>query len=131
MAALSSVEDYIKDARVLLLDLISPYRYSDTSLLVGLNLALQEGRRLRPDLFAGKHRIEVPYYTAISGDEVPIEPQFRLGFVYGLVAHALRRDEEDVQDTRAASFMQVFHDILIGTRQSPIAGGSPPQGAQQ
>ncbi len=46
---LQTVESYIGDARTLLLDQIPPFRYSDTSLLIALNLALLEGRRLRPD----------------------------------------------------------------------------------
>jgi hypothetical protein len=129
---LQTVEAYISDARTLLLDQIPPYRYSDTSLLVALNLALLEGRRLRPDLFVYKHGgARVPSYGAVSGETVPIEPQFRLGFVYGLCAHALLRDQEDVQDQRSNLFMGAFHDIIIGVRVTPIAGGTPNVGAKQ
>ena len=35
---LDTVEDYITDARTLLLDTIAPYRYDDASLLVALNV---------------------------------------------------------------------------------------------
>ena len=42
---LRTVTEYIEDARTLLLDRIAPYRYSDTSLIVALNLALLDGRR--------------------------------------------------------------------------------------
>lgn len=130
---LETVEGYIEDARTLLLDKISPYRYSDDSLLAALNLALLEGRRLRPDLFVYKHGgVKVPYYTAVSGDRVPIEEQFRLAFVYGLVAHAILRDTEDVQDARSNLFMQTMHDILIGVRLTPITGaGTPGPGSPQ
>ncbi len=128
---LSSVEDYIDDARTLLLDRIVPYRYDDISLLVAFNTALLEGRRLRPDLFVFKHGSGVPSYDAVSGEEVPIEPQFRLAFVYGTVAHALARDTEDVQDTRATSFMNIFQSILTGVKQAPLQGGTPSGGNQQ
>lgn len=130
---LETVKDYIEDARTLLLDRIEPFRYSDISLLVGLNLALLEGRRIRPDLFVYKNALRVPKYTAISGDEVPIEEQFRLGFVYGLCAHALVRDQEDVQDARSNLFMQTFHDILVGPgRITPLQGaGTPGPGSPQ
>lgn len=128
---LATVKEYIEDARTLLLDRIEPYRYSDTSLLVALNLALLEGRRLRADLFVYKNALRVPKYTAVSGDEVPIEDQFRLAFVYGLCAHALIRDQEDVQDARSTIFMQTFHAILTGVTLPPMGGGTPNQGGQQ
>ena len=130
--ALSTVEDYVKDVRVLLLDRIEPYRYKTPEIITAFNLALLEGRRLRADLFAGKERMHVPSYTADSTEEVPIEGQFRLAFVYGTAAHTLLRDDEDVQDERANSFMAAFYNMLCGERPRPIAGGTPgPKSAQQ
>src|SRR5277367_4674513 len=105
---LDTVSGYIADVRTLLLDRINPPRYSDISLLVALNVALLEGRRLRPDLFIFKHGLRVPNYQTVDGQHVPIEPQFRLGFVYGTCAHALKRDNEDVQDARSNLFMAAF-----------------------
>lgn len=130
---LQTVQDYIEDARTLLLDRIAPYRYSDTSLIVALNLALLDGRRLRPDLFVYKWGNRVPSYDAVSGQDVPIEPQFRKAFVYGLVAHALLRDQEDVQDTRSSLFMGTMEDILTGVRRPAIqnAGTPAPQSPQR
>lgn len=124
---LETVEGYIEDARTLLLDKIAPYRYSDDSLIAALNLSLLEGRRLRPDLFVFRHGgVRVPNYSGISGERVPIEEQFRLGFVYGLCAHALLRDQEDVQDLRSTLFMQTFQNILIGVKVPPMgAAGTP------
>ena len=129
---LQTVEDYIKDARTLLLDKIYPYRYSDHSLLTALNLALLDGRRLRPDLFVYRWGNKVPYYEAVTGQDVPMEPQFRKAFVYGLVAHALLRDQEDVQDARATIFQDTMESVLTGVRKPPIQGaGTPaPQNAQ-
>lgn len=128
---LETVSGYIRDVRTLLLDKIQPYRYGDDSLLVGLNMALLEGRRLRPDLFVYKHGVRVPQFLAVNDEVVPIEPQFRLAFVYGTCAHALARDQEDVQDQRSNLFMGVFHDILIGIRVTPIGGGTPGPGSPQ
>ena len=128
---LSSVAGYIRDVRTLLLDKTKPYRYSDPSLLVAFNTALLEGRRLRPDLFVYRHGVKVPAYDSVSDEEVPIEDQFRLAFVYGTTAHALARDQEDVQDQRSNLFMSVFHDILIGVRLTPIGGGTPGPGSPQ
>ena len=118
---LSTVLDYITDVRVLLLDTVFPYRYENDELVVALNTALTEGRRLRADLFLKG----VPQFATVNNEPVPIEQQFRLAFVYGTVAHALMRDDEDVQDERAASFLGMGQDILIGTqRPRPPAGGA-------
>lgn len=122
---LETVSDYIQDARTLLLDRIAPYRYDDISLLVALNLSLLEGRRLRPDLFVYKYGNFVPSFAAVDGQKVPIEPQFRKAFVYGLAAHALARDQEDVQDQRSNLFMGVMYSILSGVGSGMIGGGTP------
>lgn len=123
---LDTVKSYIEDARTLLLDRIYPFRYSDDSLLVALNLALQDGRRLRPDLFVYKSTVRLPAYEAVDGQIVPIEPQFRRAFVYGLVGHALLRDQDDVQDTRGNTFLASMEYILTGQLgRAPIQGGTP------
>ena len=131
MYNLETVKEYIDDARTLLLDQIAPYRYSDVSLLVAFNLALLEGRRLRADLFVYRHGNRVPSYAAVDGQKVNIEPQFRKAFVYGLAAHALARDQEDVQDQRANLFQGVMNNILTGLGPSQIGGGTPRGGPQQ
>jgi hypothetical protein len=122
---LETVSDYITDVRTLILDKTKPYRYDDDSLLTAFNLSLLDGRRLRPDLFVFRHDAKVPFYTTVSSEEVCIEPQFRKAFVYGTAAHALARDEEDIQDARSVSFMGTFSSILTGTGISMPQGGTP------
>lgn len=122
---LMTVRGLVTSVRALLLDKVQPYRYSDTALLVGLNLALLEARRLRPDLFICRGRVVVPQFEEVSGEEIGVEPQFRLAFEYGTAAHVLMRDEEDVQDARANTYNNNFHDMLVGVRPSPIQGGTP------
>lgn len=127
---LRSVEGYVRDTRRLLQDRIQPYRYSDTAILVGLNLAIDEGFRLRPDLFVHRGRMRVPSYEEVTGEEVPIERQFRQAFVYGIAAHTLLSDEEDVQDARSNAFLVRFENTLVGVRQPPMppnAGTPTPQ----
>jgi hypothetical protein len=114
-----------------LLDKVQPYRYSNDEIIVGLNIALQEARRLRADFFVTRFGNEVPYFESVSGEEVPVEPQFRMGFVYGIAAHTILRDDEDVQDQRANAFLDKFHDILVGVRPGPIQGGTPGPGSPQ
>jgi hypothetical protein len=119
MYDLDTVAGYLADARVILLDKTPPYRYDDTSLIVALNLAILEARRLRSDLFTYKWHSKVPQYTANNGEPVPIEPQYRLPIVYGLVAHAMLRDEEDVPVERANSFLAKFQGMLTGVNVNP------------
>lgn len=122
---LESVEGYVKGARALLLDKVVPYRYSDVAMVVGLNLALQEGRRIRPDLFICRYGVDVPQYEGVSGEIVPVEGQFRNAFLFGIAAQVLLRDEEDVQDARSNNFRDMFESILLGVRQAPMHGGTP------
>lgn len=120
-SALDTVADYISDGRTLLQDTLQPYRYDDPSLLVALNTILLEARRIRPDLFVYKHHEKVPYFTNVDSSEVEIEQPFRLSLVYGLCAHALARDQEDVQDSRSSKFMGVFYDMMLGLKSDGIA----------
>lgn len=127
--ALDTVQDYVSDTRTLLQDTIQPYRYLDTELLVAFNSMLLEARRIRADLFVTKWGIRIPYYPTVDDTQVDIEPQFRLAFVYGTVGHALLRDQEDIEDGRATSFLTSFNSILNGMSGAsivaPPAGGAP------
>jgi hypothetical protein len=113
---LDTVSDYLSDARILLQDIIEPFRYDDASLLTALNVALLEGRRLRADLFVFNDRDGgiVPHYSVNDNSVVPIEQQFRLAFLHGVVGHAIERDQEDLQDERAVWFLNVMANILTG-----------------
>lgn len=116
--ALLTITDYINDARTLLQDTIAPYRYQDSELVVAMNVALLEGRRLRPDLFVfnrGNEHGGVPSFQNNDGTLLEMEEPFRLAFLHGMCAHALERDQEDIQDERASAFMKIFTMILIGT----------------
>lgn len=128
---LHTVSDYMEAIRAVLQDQVQPYRYADDDILTGFNMMLLEARRLRADLFVSRWGAEVPHYDNNDGEDVPIEPQFRLGFVYGASAYVMTFDSEDVQDARANSFMGIFHDILIGMRPAPVQGGTPPAGSPQ
>lgn len=126
--ALETITDYITDGRTLLQDTLPPYRYADAELVTAMNVTLLEGRRIRPDLFIYRYgkpneRGRVQSFQANDGTLLDMEEQFRLAFLHGMVAHALERDQEDIQDERAATFMNIFNNILIG-KSAPA-----PQGA--
>lgn len=131
---LNTVADYIKDARTLLQDKIPPYRYDDPSLLIGLNVALLEARRIRPDLFVFNLNVngQVQAFIAVDDTHVDMEPPFRLALLHGLCGHALERDQEDVQDIRATTFLGLFNAGMVGRVLGVVAGGSGPErGPQQ
>ena len=127
-----SVEDCIMDARTLLQDTVVPYRYDDNSLLTALSAMMLEARRLRPDLFlyTENYRYSPPSFTAVDDTIIEIEDKFRHAFVYGIVSHALARDQEDVQDERATTMLQNFTAILTGQTLTPIQGGGTPGGGK-
>jgi hypothetical protein len=129
---LANVIDYVNDARTLLQDKIPPYRYDDSSLLIALNITMLEARRLRADLFVFKleSRGQVQSFTEVDDTYVDIEPQFRLAILHGMCGHALERDQEDVQDVRATTFLGMFNAGLIGRSLAGVAGGTPPGGQQ-
>lgn len=125
---LLTVQDIISDARVLLLDEIGPNRYTDSELLVGLNTALLEIRRIRADLFLGRYKGHVPKFNNVDGETIHIEPQFRLALVYGTLSHALMRDDEDIQDQRSNAFEAKMIRLLVGSPlQSAMLTGATPQ----
>jgi hypothetical protein len=126
---LNSVADYVADARTLLQDKIEPFRYDDLSLLTAFNVTLTEARRLRPDLFVyNGSRGQVQAFTVVDDTYVEMEPQFRLSILHGLCGHALERDQEDYQDSRASAFLGMFTAGLVSRGIGPVVGGSPPSG---
>lgn len=113
MAVLTTVADYVAAARVLLQDTEVTYRYPDADILAALNYAMLEARRLRPDLFLTNAN-SMPTYSAIDTTAVAIDQQYRLALLHFVVGHISLRDDEDVQEQRAASFIAAFKTQLVG-----------------
>ncbi len=112
---LGTVQEYVDEARVLLQDEVSPFRYSDAELLSGLNLAVYESRRLRPDLFIATV-LGVPTittYSTVDSTAVAIDEQYRVAFLYYIMGHAQKRDEEETQDARAHDYLSKFTAKLL------------------
>jgi len=112
MATLATVQDYVTAARVLLNDTDPDYRYSDDDLLLALNLGLLEARKLRADLFLGRTDA-VPSFAAVNTTAVDFDPQYRVALLYYIVGYTQLIDEEDTQDARAASFINMFKQALV------------------
>jgi hypothetical protein len=122
MAGLATVGDYIAEARVLLQDTRVPYRYSDTEMVRGLNIALMEARRLRGDLFLPL--FEVPALSETGNPDgtiddpakavmVTMDPMYRSSLVYYVTGRMQLRDEENTTDTRAAALLAKFTSQLL------------------
>ncbi len=134
-----TVGGYLKDVRTLLQDKVEPYRYRTHGLVRALNITLMEARRIRPDLFVG-YLDAVPQFHWTDAEDnpvdddpsnptwtefVPMELQFRQAFVYGIVAHALARDQEDIQDERSTGMMKSFVNMMTGV--DATKGKMPPK----
>lgn len=113
MTTLVTVADFIGRARTLLQDTVnSPYRYSDVDLVNTLNDAFPEAKLNRPDLFIGK---TLPTYNSPPDTTVvDIDPMYAMALVYYIVGYAQLRDDEEVQDQRAAAFIAIFTAKLKG-----------------
>lgn len=111
--ALDTVAEYVARARVLLQDTVTPYRYSDDELVEALNLAVLEARKLRPDIFIGSFDELPEYSSSDTSEEVDVDAQCRVAFLYYICGHAQLRDDEDTQDARASVFLNKFVSQLL------------------
>lgn len=115
MAALELVSDYIREARLLLQDVIVPPRYTDAAIIDQLNNALIEIMRLRPDLVFKLMRTMLVPTLANPTDPVPVDYRYRPAVLSYVVGMAQLQDMEDNVDQRAAAFLQVFTARLMTT----------------
>jgi hypothetical protein len=110
MMALETVADYVRMTRTLLQDTVdSPYRYPDVELVAALSVGMGEAKRIRPDLFLNQ---TLPTYTVNDTTVVPFEETYRMVLVYYMCGHVQLRDDEEVQDQRAAAFLSLFNSKL-------------------
>ena len=111
---LDTVQDYVTEARTLLQDSKTPYRYSDASVVNELNIAIAEAKRLRPDLFLKYRTTDYPTFTPDAMSvTVPFEDVYRSALSYYIVGKCTLRDEEDTDDKRGMMFMQKFAAQLV------------------
>lgn len=109
-SALETVGAFIAEARRVLQDQITPYRYPDADLVEALNIGLQEARRLRADLFLPA--FTQPWFdssgTIDTAKAVPIDQMYRSSLLYYVVGRAQLRDDESTTDQRAAALLTKF-----------------------
>jgi len=123
MAALDSVQDFVDAARFLLQDTGTPARYSTANLVTGLNLAIIEIGRARPDLvFKAMRSGSLPEYSPSSlSTIVVVDYRYITPVVHFMAGYAQLSDEEEVEDARAAYMMGKLTGQLLS---STVAGGA-------
>jgi hypothetical protein len=105
------VSDVLTQARELLQDKVTPYRYSDASMIFAINEAMFEAFRLRPDLFSTTLRSDLTRVTA-SGDAIPLHQAFFAPLINYVVGRAEMREDEFATDKRAALLHSAFYTAL-------------------
>jgi hypothetical protein len=115
--ALKTVAQYVAQVRTLLEDNFDlPYRYSTADIVNNLNVALQEGYRLRPDLFLSIVSFTVPGYDPATdlAVVVPLDFGYRQAVCNYIVGVCQLRDQEDTADQRAAGLMASLKSTFGG-----------------
>lgn len=102
-----TIGDCITEARRILQDTVTPYRWTDDDLYDALNLALSEARRMRPDLFlADLFATTATVYTAAdAATAFPIWDAYMVAIVAFVVGWASLRDDQFADDGRSLKFL--------------------------
>lgn len=110
--ALDTVGDYVGEARRLLQDTRTPYRYSDADMTRALGLGLLETARVRADLF-----ITTPVPNIIEGTPlnttITFPGMYRPSLLNWLVGHMKLRDEEEGDSTGAAWKQDLIRKLVM------------------
>lgn len=108
---MSTYSDIIKQAQVILND-EGGSRYTADQLLVYVNAAVRQVRVLRPDLFLG--RLAKPITNGALIDALPIPEEYVQVLVDYTAGMAELREDEFVDDGRAATLLGKFKSSLVG-----------------
>ena len=112
--ALGTVQEYVRQARVLLQDTVEDYRYPTVDLVDALNRGFLEIRRLRPELVRSYFKTGLPDFSASAlTATVPMDEQYRVALLYYICGQAQLRDDENTQDARATQFIQKFLSQML------------------
>lgn len=110
--------EVIADARDILQDQLTPYRYTESQLYRYLSSALLEARRIRPDLFSGSLRASVPNYApADVAKIIPIIDTYYPQVVNYVAGRAELRDDSFALDGRASALIAAFGASLGGGKR--------------
>ncbi|RLC18911.1 MAG: hypothetical protein DRI24_01710 [Deltaproteobacteria bacterium] len=106
-----TVEQILGGARIILQDLVLPYRNSQDDLLSALNAGLYELKRIRPDAWLTYYGQELPQYADNATDlaaSIPTNPMFYQSLIYFVAGYAELKDDEYSVDSRASLLLRAF-----------------------
>lgn len=109
-----TIADVLTEARNILSDTREPYRYTDARLILALNQAFAETKRLRPDLFISVNFVLPSYTVSDTAQAFPIDEMYFPTVVDYVVGRQAFADDEFTLDGRAAAFFQKWQGNLIG-----------------
>jgi hypothetical protein len=110
-----TVQQLVTQARVLLQDEVSPFRYTDGQLARLVTEGLREARRVRPDLFADTLAQPMPQYTETTMDAQVLMPEQYFGPLLNyVVGRAELRDDEFTTNGRAITMVTAYGVALRG-----------------
>jgi len=121
-----SYENLITEARELLQDTDTPFRFTDSYMLNTLNRGLQELGRIRPDAFYDLYDANALNIPEIVDDDAAIAPQYDWATTFQINMHYFTplmtyvigsieaTDDEFTLEGRAMMFLQSFRSTVIG-----------------
>lgn len=90
-------------------------RYTDADLLGGVNDALVEIRRVRPDLFLSIAFVTDEKLIGDISDDIPVEDFCFQSLVYMATGYMMLRDDEYSLDSRAVNLLNIGTSKLLRT----------------
>ena len=111
-----TVQKAVDRVRVLLADQVVPFRNPDSEIIDGLNMALVESRKLRPDLYLPKvYLYEAPSLTeADLASDLPIDAMYFTPVVEYVAGWVSLEDDEFAVDGRAITLLNRFSQKMVG-----------------
>lgn len=113
---MSTISDVVTQTREQIQDVSEPYRRADSVLIGYLNNALQEVKRLRPDLLLSLNFV-VPTITEAditAGTAFPISEMYFPAVVEYVSGFAEMSNDEFALDGRAIALLNRFSQKLLG-----------------
>jgi UDP-3-O-[3-hydroxymyristoyl] glucosamine N-acyltransferase len=115
---LTTLAEYITAARTQLQDENATVkRYTDAEMAEAMGLSMLEMRRVRPELFnsiAGAvSSVQSIDRATPTNTTVVMDEQYRTALLYGMIAHVISRDEEEVSQGMADKYMTRFVSKLL------------------
>ena len=109
-----TVEDVIARARNLVQDKEPEYRYDDDLYIAYLNDALNETRRMRPDLYISTDGVVTPLDISNLDDLFPLDDQYFSVLVSYVASMISLEDDKFMPEGKGMQLMAIFHSKLVG-----------------